>query len=146
MKQRKNEGLSNEEWQLLRRENIIRDAASAFQYSGDPDLVVLGKIIRAWGASERAEVERELRGLVTFVVEASGDLLITMRENQERMYGASFVVAVEEADATQPFFSEAVLYPLIGKEDARSVLGRMENLCRRLGFDLDQLQGPPYAS
>lgn len=38
-------------------------------------------------------------------------------------------------DAKQPFFSEAFLYPLLGKEDARTLLGRLGALCDALGFD-----------
>ena len=33
-----------------------------------------------------------------------------------------------------PFFTEAFLYPLLGKEDARSLLGRMRRLCDAAGI------------
>ncbi len=40
-----------------------------------------------------------------------------------------------KGDETAPFFSEAFLYNLLGKEDARSLLGRMQTLLSLLGYD-----------
>lgn len=38
-----------------------------------------------------------------------------------------------------PFFCETYLYGLLGKEDARSLLGRLRVLCDALGHDLRKL-------
>ncbi len=40
-----------------------------------------------------------------------------------------------EEDAECPFFSEAYLYNLLGKEDARTLLALMRNFIRSLGMD-----------
>lgn len=40
-----------------------------------------------------------------------------------------------EGDEESPFFSEAFLYPLLGKEDARSVLGAVNMLLRAAGIE-----------
>lgn len=44
---------------------------------------------------------------------------------------------LDEGDQNQPFFSEAYLYPLLGKEAARTVLAVIRNLERKLGVDRD---------
>lgn len=41
----------------------------------------------------------------------------------------------EEGDERAPFFTEAFLYNLVGKEDARSILALIRQLGRALGFD-----------
>lgn len=41
----------------------------------------------------------------------------------------------EENDENAPFFSEAFLYNLVGKEDARTILGLIEHLARAAGVD-----------
>lgn len=38
-----------------------------------------------------------------------------------------------EGDETAPFFSEAFLYNLVGKDEARSILGIMRELCDLAG-------------
>lgn len=43
----------------------------------------------------------------------------------------------EEGDEDAPFFTEAYLYVLLGKEDARSLLGRMRELRNALGVRRD---------
>lgn len=42
-------------------------------------------------------------------------------------------------DAAAPFVSEAYLYTLLGKEDARTLLGRFRRLCQALGIDENSL-------
>jgi hypothetical protein len=37
-----------------------------------------------------------------------------------------------------PFFTEAFLYPLMGKEEARSVLASMRQVCESVGLDMEQ--------
>lgn len=39
-----------------------------------------------------------------------------------------------KGDEKAPFFSESYLYVLLGKEDARTLLGMFSELCERLGF------------
>lgn len=40
-----------------------------------------------------------------------------------------------QGDEDKPFFSEAVLYPLLGKEDARTVLALLSNIVSAAGLD-----------
>ena len=40
-------------------------------------------------------------------------------------------------DEKQPFFSEAYLYNLLGKEDARTLLALMSQLCKSLGIEAE---------
>lgn len=42
-------------------------------------------------------------------------------------------------DAKAPFISESYLYNLLGKEDARTLLARVHQLCIVLGVDMDTL-------
>ena len=44
----------------------------------------------------------------------------------------------EKGDENAPFFTEAFLYNLIGKEDARSLLGIVRELCMGVGLNLDK--------
>lgn len=43
----------------------------------------------------------------------------------------------EEGDEDAPFFSEGFLYPLLGKDDARTVLSQLSHFIRALGIDPD---------
>ena len=45
-----------------------------------------------------------------------------------------------KGDERAPFFSEAFLYVLIGKQDARTVLVYIHNLIKAAGFDPDELE------
>ena len=45
-----------------------------------------------------------------------------------------------KGDERAPFFSEAFLYVLIGKQDARTVLAYLHNLIRLAGFDPNELE------
>ena len=42
-----------------------------------------------------------------------------------------------DEDCKCPFFSEAYLYPLLGKEDARQLLGLLERAFESIGIDID---------
>lgn len=48
----------------------------------------------------------------------------------------------EEGDEKAPFFSEAFLYNLLGKEDARTVLAVLKNFVRSMGIDPDMTNWP----
>jgi hypothetical protein len=45
-----------------------------------------------------------------------------------------------KGDEDAPFYSEAFLYPLLGKEEARTVLYHFHYLIKACGFDPQQLQ------
>lgn len=46
----------------------------------------------------------------------------------------------QEGDENAPFYSEAYLYSLLGKEDARTILYSLQNLIRADGLDPNELQ------
>jgi len=46
----------------------------------------------------------------------------------------------EKGDDEAPFFSEAFLYPLMGKEDARTILAMLDNVVRAAGIDPYDIQ------
>jgi hypothetical protein len=50
-----------------------------------------------------------------------------------------FGKAFQEGDDKQPFFSEAYLYNLLGKEDARTLLALMRRLCKAFEYDMEQM-------
>ena len=43
----------------------------------------------------------------------------------------------EKGDEDAPFFTEAFLYNLIGKEDARELIGIVRKLCEATGLDFE---------
>lgn len=49
---------------------------------------------------------------------------------------------IRKHDSKQPFMSESYLYNLLGKEDARTLLARVHQLCIVLGVDMDTLYEP----
>ena len=46
----------------------------------------------------------------------------------------------EKGNEKTPFFSESFLYPLLGKENARTVLAAVNNVIRAAGIDPRSLQ------
>lgn len=46
----------------------------------------------------------------------------------------------DKDDENAPFFSEAYLYNLLGKEDARSLLARMRKVCKAIGMTETQIR------
>ncbi len=44
---------------------------------------------------------------------------------------------VTDEDCKQPFFSESYLYPLLGKEDARTLLALLRIAFKSLGIDIE---------
>lgn len=78
-------------------------------------------------------VEESVKELLKWVPE-SVDLQKISRIN----YPVSvFGKVYDIGDAKQPFFSEAYLYNLLGKEDARTLLALMRRLCRTLDIEND---------
>ena len=54
-------------------------------------------------------------------------------------YGPKYFNKEEAAeDARAPFFTEAYLYTLLGKEDARTLLYLFDEVCKAAGFDADE--------
>jgi len=43
-------------------------------------------------------------------------------------------------DEKCPFFSESILYLMFGKEDARTILGLINNVIREAGIDVSELE------
>ena len=81
---------------------------------------------------DKEEVERLAELIRSFTLSGSEywrDLFIESdtAENGERHGG------YEDGDENRPFFTEGFLYNLLGKEDARSVLGIMRRLCALAG-------------
>lgn len=89
-----------------------------------------------------AEIRAALVAVVNF---NPADQLAQFRLPPANPYGADYArrkdVKTElQLDSKQPFFCESYLYNLLGKEDARTLLGRMDKLCQALGIaDLHSL-------
>jgi len=74
-------------------------------------------------------VEQLRKAIVELLgVKMEGDLLDTKSE----MY--------DEGDEDAPFFSEAYLYNLLGKENARTVLAGLRQICEAAGLDMYDLE------
>lgn len=69
----------------------------------------------------QAEAVRAFKVLAQFKPESRPEFF-------EKHYGYS------KGDEHAPFFSEAFLYTLLGKEDARTLLGRMRRLAKALAI------------
>lgn len=82
----------------------------------------------------RAHLEKEVKAVVDFfegfVLEDQQSLKETLRANSRRWSGDTQGDGdwYSEEDETAPFISEAVLYTLVGKEDARTILSVMTRL------------------
>jgi hypothetical protein len=61
--------------------------------------------------------------------------LIRMKLESEPLRGFKSSDYYSKGDEDAPFFSESYLYPLLGKEDARTVLSYINNLMRFQGLD-----------
>ena len=68
-----------------------------------------------------ARVYQALTALVEFTVECRPDF--SMKEGYE------------PGDEKAPFFSETFLYLLLGKMDARTLLGRLRRVCEAVDMD-----------
>jgi len=49
-----------------------------------------------------------------------------------------------KGDEEQPFMSESFLYTLIGKMDARTIRGRMDDICKEAGVEFWELEQECY--
>lgn len=78
-----------------------------------------------------SELRREAIDLYKMVLEVDRK---TLRKSPEYSENAE----------KMPFFSETFLYPLLGKDDARSVLARISNLLRAAGLDPGALRNQAW--
>lgn len=96
----------------------------------------LAKALHAAFQPNRTEIVIALRSVATFnphMVPVQFD-----SKSGHSVYGKTSrkdVVDELAQDARQPFFSEAYLYNLLGKDDARTLLARFHALCLALGVD-----------
>lgn len=79
------------------------------------------------------------------VHECNTDLLKAARRIYEYLpegYNVDFkkLTGYKEGDENAPFFSEAFLYVLMGKTDARTILALVANLIRAAGLDPNNLE------
>lgn len=79
---------------------------------------------------EKHDLVREFKNLLMFKVDSTAHLVPFLKKQD----------GYEKGDETAPFFSEAFLYPLLGKDDARTVLAYIHSLMRELGVDPWKLQ------
>lgn len=72
------------------------------------------------------------------------ELLKWTPEGKEILKDVSKIVngkgAYQKGDEDCPFVSEAYLYNLLGKEDARTFLALLNNIIREMGLDMDELE------
>lgn len=107
----------------LKRETRIADAVEALTTALKP---------------EQTEVHEALERLLAFVPE-----IVPKQFTDANVfpYGPQYFNKKEQAeDAKQVFFSEAYLYTLLGKDDARTLRGRMRAVLTALGFSDDQIR------
>lgn len=76
-----------------------------------------------------ATCQRLVRGMMRLKLGWSDELLKSV---SKRVAGQGMF---SKGDAAMPFYSECFLYNLLGKDDARTVLYRMEELARVLGVE-----------
>jgi hypothetical protein len=74
------------------------------------------------------EAEELAEYLRTFTLEGT---VYWKRHFQSQADGGTY----SEGDEEAPFFTEAFLYNLLGKDEARSVLGIVRRLCRLAGVE-----------
>lgn len=119
--------------QSLAREDHWRSEYTSLKEALSPDglkerLEVLVQVERTQREA-RVHLEKEVQYVVNFfekfMIEDQGGLGETLKANSDRFYGG---LGYEEGDEAAPFFSEAVLYTLVGKEDARTILALMRRL------------------
>ncbi len=82
------------------------------------------------------EAVKAFRELAAWKPEDEEDWKRELKRLGKAWYGQD---VYEEGDETMPFFSEAFLYLLLGKEDARSLLGRLDRLGEALGLSDKEL-------
>lgn len=82
------------------------------------------------------KVVKCFRDLMNFVPEGRGIL----KDISRIIHGKYFEQTYREGDEECPLFSEAYLYNLLGKEDARTVFGLLRSLAESIDIDIDTLE------
>lgn len=72
------------------------------------------------------------------VKDALRDLFTWTPESKPKQFSNRAGTGYRKGDEDAPFFTESFLYVLLGKEDARSLLGRMRVLCEALGLSREE--------
>lgn len=93
------------------------------------EVIIDGVRYRPVDEEEAAELEERLR---TFTSESSTYWRELFIANDTNEHGARYGM-YSDGDEERPFFTEAFLYNLLGKDEARSVLGIMRRLCELAG-------------
>lgn len=118
-----------------RRKNEIHDRfAKALAYAMEDYLRVV---------TDNLPIKRKVEGKIT--TEELSTLIAQIRRDLKRMQ--SYVYGTKpmgftrknpyyrKGDEKMPFYSEAFLYPLLGKEDGRTVCYSFERLCELVGLE-----------
>ena len=80
---------------------------------------------------------KEIKDLLNWRPKGEIDLKSISKVN----HGKYFKYSYTDEDKDQPFFSEAYLYNLLGKESARTLLGLMERVCKEVtGKTINEIQ------
>lgn len=96
-----------------------------------PEVVIEGQHYRPVDEAEAVELARLLN---EFTVEGSEFWRELFIKNDTARDGTRYGM-YQEGDETAPFFTEAFLYNLLGKDEARSVLGIVRRLCVLAGVE-----------
>lgn len=88
---------------------------------------------------EEEMITEEIKNLLNWIPEcvdlkAIGKINYPPKHFPKKEYGE----IVTDEDCKQPFVSESYLYPLLGKEDARSLLGLLSRAFKSLGVDIEE--------
>jgi len=83
--------------------------------------------------NKKEEAKHCIRDLLSWTPEGVSLEKISRLNYPVKDFGKVFA----KGDDACPFFSEAYLYNLLGKEDARTLLALMRKLCRSLGVEVD---------
>jgi hypothetical protein len=87
-----------------------------------------------WGPIDKEEAEELSERIRTFALEGTTHWREQFIEWDTKEDGTRYGMFAE-GDEFAPFFTEAFLYNLLGKDEARSVLGIMRRLCKLAGVE-----------
>jgi len=124
------------DYEMERLEHALEEA---FKAKMEDELHDAVHLIRVKKEVKKALSKKDLALLVTEIRRVVGRMMrfrldwtgkLVRAHAKANGYGAD---DVEDGDGLAPFYSEAFLYPVLGKEDARSVLYPIERLAEMLG-------------
>lgn len=107
--------------------NLLHEARDIFA-SGGKIVPLMAKVDEAIGGLVKVEV-------VAQTFKDKLDAFCLEWQIDKGRFPNFFAEGYEEGDENAPFFSEACLYCLIGKEDARTILALINNFYRLLNLD-----------